>query len=411
MIKLERTSVMNFDNALHGMRNPLNSWGKNDSHTDENGVFIVGPNDMKLAKSLINGGSDDRKFLRMIHVCTDITAPAYWAAELDTYKIATTRNSCSLQHKGASRPYTIRDFSVRDEIYEILDPVKTQMEHPIVYPECGENDYLIYNCGERQYKVFRNGKVVACAYSCPHEEDTRIRHFQERVLHPSRSPFGYLYLNLGGKRFHERWQLHRLVATVWLGDHPGMEVNHKDGNKGNNAAENLEWVTHQDNDRHKHETGLSGRTLHTDYIAWRNAMKIDPNIRNFVLEDHADGVSYKDIMSTYNISQPRVSEILRHAFCENDWLFTSAFQWENTIREINDLRELYLDTQDYTYFEDMRRKIPMSYNYTFTWDANYENLLNIYHARKNHRLPEWHTFCDWILTLPYTREWFLKEEK
>ncbi len=111
MIRLERTSVMNLENAMRGARNPMNSWARMDSGYDENGNFMLGPNDMALAKRLRLAGSDHRKFLRQIFVSVDITAPLYWWKEYDTYKVATTANSTSTMHKIHSRPFSVDDFS------------------------------------------------------------------------------------------------------------------------------------------------------------------------------------------------------------------------------------------------------------------------------------------------------------
>lgn len=112
MIKIERTSVMNFDNAMRGARNPLNSWARYDSYFDENGDFIFGENDLSLAKRLCAAGTDHRKFVRMIFVSVDITAPLYWWKEYDTYKISTVANSTSTMHKITSKPFELSDFSV-----------------------------------------------------------------------------------------------------------------------------------------------------------------------------------------------------------------------------------------------------------------------------------------------------------
>ena len=111
MIKIERTSVMNFDNAIRGARNPLNSWGRMDSTYGENGEFILGDNDLDLARRLARAGSDHRKFLRMIFVSVDITAPLYWWKEFDTYKVGTVANSCSTMHKIHAKAFERDDFS------------------------------------------------------------------------------------------------------------------------------------------------------------------------------------------------------------------------------------------------------------------------------------------------------------
>lgn len=114
MIKFECTEVFNFEGALRGMRNPLNSWDKSDSEFIpwDNSSFTIGENDLALAQKLIKAGSDHRKFLRQIFVSVDITAPLYWWKEFDTYKVATVANSCSTMHKIHSKPIEISDFSI-----------------------------------------------------------------------------------------------------------------------------------------------------------------------------------------------------------------------------------------------------------------------------------------------------------
>lgn len=112
MIKIERTSVMNFDNAMRGARNPMNSWARYDSGFDADGNFVFGENDLSLAKRLCSAGTDHRKFIRMIFVSVDITAPLYWWKEYDTYKVGTVANSTSTMHKITSKPFELSDFSV-----------------------------------------------------------------------------------------------------------------------------------------------------------------------------------------------------------------------------------------------------------------------------------------------------------
>lgn len=212
MITVENVKVFGFLDALRGMRNPLNSWEKNDStfKCDLNDGHIIeaniGPNDAKLCKTLTIGGSPHRKFLRQIFVTMDITAPAYWWAEMDTYKICSTRNSCSVQHKGASRDFLLEDFTIDD----ILD---------------NDEDDIAFNA----------------------------------------------------------WYLEK---------------------------------------------------------------------------------------------------------------------YENILKVMNHLRELYNNTKDYTYFRLLRQIMPMGYNYKATWSGNYEILLNIYEWRSNHKLKEWHELCNTIKTLP-----------
>ena len=121
-MKFENTAVSNFEGALRGMRNPLNSWDKSDTeyYYDDNGYQAkIGENDMKLAKRLISGGSEHRKFLRQIMVSVDITAPLYWWKQFDTYKVGTTANSTSTMHTLTKTPITKDCFELDgiDDIY------------------------------------------------------------------------------------------------------------------------------------------------------------------------------------------------------------------------------------------------------------------------------------------------------
>ncbi len=111
MIKLEKISVMNLENAIRGARNPLNSWSRSDSYYDDNGDYILGENDISLGRRLAVSGSDHRKFLRQIFVSMDITAPLYWWKEFDTYKVATVANSTSTMHKIHAKAFGREDFS------------------------------------------------------------------------------------------------------------------------------------------------------------------------------------------------------------------------------------------------------------------------------------------------------------
>ena len=112
MIDFNRVYVMNLENAIRGARNPMNSWARSDSYYDENGQYILGENDLSLAKRLRNAGtSDHRKYLRQIMVSIDITAPMYWWKEYDTYKVATVANSTSTMHKIHSKTFELDDFS------------------------------------------------------------------------------------------------------------------------------------------------------------------------------------------------------------------------------------------------------------------------------------------------------------
>lgn len=223
MIKIENTQVFGWDAAFRGMRNPKNSWDKTDSYwgmledpspinPDDVSAFIIGPNDMKLAKTLSKAGNDHGKFLRMIHVQCDITAPLYWWKEADTYKVGTVANSCSTMHKIHAKEFETNDFS-----------------------------------------------------------------------------FEHLY----------------------------------------------------DNEKKM--------------------------------------VAFKDSLN-------------------------------RTIADLNTARELFLDTKDKDYWWQMIQLLPSSYNQRRTYDTNYAVLKNMYFARRDHKLDEWHEFCAWCESLPYFKEIVIQED-
>jgi len=205
MIKLERTSVMNLENAIRGARNPLNSWDRMDSEYDADGNYVLGPNDLGLGMRLVKAGSDHRKFIRQIFVSVDITAPLYWWKEFDTYKVGTVANSTSTMHKIHSKPIVMEDFS-----FDKLTPESEAFAKSMV-------DYI---------------------------ESVRLK---------------------------------------------------------------------------------------------------------------------------------------------------------------------YMEGKDKAYWWDLIQLLPSSYNQMRTCTMNYENLSNMYHARRNHKLDEWHVFCDWVKTLPYADEFIIRE--
>ena len=131
MLKVDRISVVNMENAIRGARNPLNSWARMDSYYNERGEFILGENDLSLAMKLAKAGRDHRKFLRQIIVSMDITAPLYWWKEFDTYKVGTVANSCSTMHKIHSKEFSRADFScdrLTDDALSVLDGVIAYLE-------------------------------------------------------------------------------------------------------------------------------------------------------------------------------------------------------------------------------------------------------------------------------------------
>lgn len=142
MLKTENAEVIGWEHAIRGMRNPKNSWEKSDSNWryvapaqrenhilasySDDSEFCIGPNDADLMNRLRNAGTDHRKFMRMITVYLDITAPLYWWKEFDTYKVGTVANSCSTMHKIAAKEFTLEDFShehLQEDSVAVLETV------------------------------------------------------------------------------------------------------------------------------------------------------------------------------------------------------------------------------------------------------------------------------------------------
>ena len=260
MLKIEKTEVVGWEAAIRGMRNPMNSWEQSDSdyrpilckrcdncmsyqlkkwddceqceveqQTKAHDGFMIGPNDYDLMTRLRNAGTDHRKFMRMIEVYVDITAPLYWWKEYDTYKVGTVANSCSTMHKIADKEFTLEDFS------------------------------------------------------CEHLLD-------EESLPP----------------YEERADI-----------------------------------------------------------------------------DHCEPLAAIDV--------------------HGQWCYYTPKTFLNmTCQVLNHFRRLYIKTKDKIYWKQMIQLLPTSYNQKRTIMLSYEVLANIYKSRRNHKLDEWHTLCDWIESLPYS---------
>lgn len=161
MIKLENVEIMGWEAAIRGMRNPMNSGNKSDScfctyrpECEGNCPVFIGSNDHALMMKLRNAGTDHRKFMRMITVYVDITAPLYWWKEFDTYKVGTVANSCSTMHKLAEREFTLEDFSCEHLVSGWSGKDKNGINIVLPGPsECMENTIIMLNRVRNSYLV------------------------------------------------------------------------------------------------------------------------------------------------------------------------------------------------------------------------------------------------------------------
>lgn len=207
MIKIENTEIVGWEAAIRGMRNPLNSWEKSDSKWYSIGIptsnpaaindkylsqkYCIGDNDLDLMKRLRNAGTDHRKFMRMITVYVDITAPLYWWKEFDTYKVGTVANSCSTMHKIHAKEFTLEDFSCEhlfdtpesefndsmDVLKEVIDILNLYRDHFVKNPH--RKDYwwqliqLLPSSYNQRRTVMLNYEVLANIYKsrCNHKLD------------------------------------------------------------------------------------------------------------------------------------------------------------------------------------------------------------------------------------------------
>lgn len=185
MIKIENDEVMGWEAAIRGMRNPMNSWKKSDTRWYLIGApgtnpaaandkylrekYCIGDNDLDLMKRLVKSGTDHRKFMRMITVYADITAPLYWWKEYDTYKVSTVANSCSTMHKIATKEFTLEDFS-----YEHLDIrtrkileeiIKALNDYRTLYINYNPDDFEIKGCPSKKDVWWQMIQLLPSSYN------------------------------------------------------------------------------------------------------------------------------------------------------------------------------------------------------------------------------------------------------
>ena len=387
MIKIQDIEVWGFEHAIRGMRNPKNSWDKSDSryeYDDCTQKFLIGDNDLDLMRRLYKGGSEHRKYLRQIFVSMDITAPLYWWKEMDQYRIGVTTDSCSTMHTLLARPFELDDFSFdklpgyKSEIKQFVPEISEEMVAHEKWVDVDEG-YSVSNYG-------------------------RIRHnFSDhyRIIGGSKHRDGYIFVTLRGKQV----PLHRIVALAFHSDkyREGLVVNHIDGNKQNNFANNLEWMTQSDNVRHSYENNLQPKSTST-YKG-----KFSEKEREHIKKLWEDGLaSMREIARRYNVSHSCISAVIHDKYKYADTVNQYkeiAVPWVDTL---NELRDAWINEQD-----ERKRKViwysiiqllPSSYNQRRTITMNYENVVSMIRQRTGHKLDEWNEFVMVLEDLPYVRE-------
>lgn len=178
MLKIENTETYGWEAAIRGMRNPKNSWDKSDSEwkyyggDSYKGVFEIGENDLDLMKRLRNAGTDHRKYLRMITVYCDITAPLYWWKEFDTYKVGSVANSCSTMHKIHAKEFTLNDFShehLNTHAIEVLkktiDELNNYRDFYVAWEGCDISLKKMYELSDRKDAWWQMIQLLPSSYN------------------------------------------------------------------------------------------------------------------------------------------------------------------------------------------------------------------------------------------------------
>lgn len=415
MIKFENTEVFGWKAAIRGLRNPLSSWDKSDSHdcaelackqcpfesTEKCGgetgaYYVIGDNDLDLMKRLRNAGTDHRKYLRMITVYVDITAPRMWFTEFDTYKVGTVVNSCSTMHTIHKKPFELSDFSL-DEIM-ILNKKPEQ----VFVPFDVENEEWKEISSIPNVLVSNTGRVKTKAYEYQ-LNDGRVFHYKEKEISVHEDN-GYMTCTI--RMYGERYtcKLHRLMAEAFIPKVEGKpHINHKDGNKLNNNLYNLEWVSQSENSQHAQDNGLVFWTEEArNAVGESSRLLNDIEILN-IIKLKMEGKTLTEIENEVGVSASIISRVCTGKYFSKRK--TPLDIMKETIDELNELRELYLKTKNKIYWRMMIEMLPQSYNQKRTVMLNYEVLNNMHKSRKNHKLDEWSTgFVNWINTLPYAKE-------
>lgn len=387
MLKVENVEVYGFEAAIRGARNPMNSWDRMDSEfyiTKLRNNCKIGPNDYKMLKNLTLAGPEHRKWNRMVTVTMDITAPMYWFSEYDTYKIATTANSTSKMHKMLAKPFEMSDFSFdrligyKNEVKQFIPPVDELNE---------EWKGIQYG-----YKISNQG---------------RVKKPQGRILGGSTHKDSYRFATIKGKQI----PIHKLVAENFIENKDNKPfVNHKDGNKMNNAVDNLEWVTQQENIQHSYKNNLQPTKVKT-----YKGKFTDEQRQQIKKEYNESNISMRELGRKYGVSHTCISGIVNDKYKYADKVNIYEEVARPIVDTLNELRDMWFNCDDEVIkkqiWYNILQLLPDSYNQKRTVHLNYETLGAMYRQRRHHKLDEWHVFCDTLEKLPYSEFITMKFEE
>ena len=427
-MKFENTQVYNFEGALRGMRNPMNSWNKSDSDFSDNSycpeidkceecnyfngfgrpcIPRIGENDMALAQKLIRAGAEHRKFLRQIFVSVDITAPLYWWSEYDTYKVGTVANSTSTMHTIMSKEFTPDLFECemmrgyKADVRQVPNEIDEDTEEWMPYPT------------DENYLVSSQGRVKHLSYT-----NTSGRRMKERIIVGSLHDDGYVFVSIvKGNSKYLQVPKHRMVAETWIPNTENKpEVNHINGNKLDNRVENLEWVTSSENQAHAIKTKLQPTPI-TTYKGKLSKEARDEIIARYSTED----ISRRKLAEQYGVTHTTICSILNNKYNYGDGFEDEYKTFLLTLDELNELRDEWLITKDKTVWKTLIEKLPRNWLQMRTVTLNYENLLAMCSKgqRRYHKLNEWSgtdkadipNFISWAHSLPYAKEFIFYDEE
>lgn len=433
-MKITTLEVAGIKPSMKGMRNPKNSWDKNDTFicTETNincnqcllkdlcdvSDIIIGENDLKLATNLKKAGTEHAKYLRMIQVWADFDMPRYWWQEFDAYKIGYSENSCSTMHKlfNKDKEITIDDFVVDDFVKQVLKDKEHKNNKYIfkcILPNNVKLESKEYVCNGLTYEVFNNGEIYSKEFT---KEDSigRTKTYPRKLMTISRCG-EYFSVRLGGRNGGKNILVHRLLAELFV-DNPNPNeyyiVNHIDGDKGNCSIDNLEWCNYSMNNKHAFDNGLKEITEYHKYRAYIDNKKLNVSDVKRIKELYENGVSQSDIAKEYNVRQCTISDIILNKSHLHSDDYEEVYVYEMIINRLNEIRQMYLDTKDDRLLVRAKRLLPEGFLQLRTVNLNYATIANIYHQRKHHRLKEeWiNTFCKWVEEdLPYSKELIIGE--